>query len=331
MPSAAAPQRTWAELHGGALSLAAAEAAARHRGPALRDRERRRPRPTSSSARWRSSAGAACAASPITRRCLTSRSLRRKTCSPIGSWRCNRLARGDAEALILEAGALLERLPPPEFIVSRSLYLATGDKFDPTRDDEAVERARLPARRAGRRARRVRGARRRVRRVPDRQRCTRARRSFRRRDRNAADVRRADAALGRAYRQDRDPARARVSVRRGGDQGVSRTLPRALPGRAGPLPGLPDDLRRAAAGGHRVLLAAVLQDDGVVVRLPARRHAVRRGRRRPRDARRVVATGRRALRAVARATSSGRSSVPSKRSSTRTSCARESPHGRRSR
>ena len=52
---------------------------------------------------------------------------------------------------------------------------------------------------------------------------------------------------------------------------VSRALPRALPRRAGPLPGVPDDLRRAAAGRHRVLPAAVLQDDGVAVRLPARR------------------------------------------------------------
>ena len=33
LPSAAAPRRTWAELHGGALRLAAAEAAARHSGP----------------------------------------------------------------------------------------------------------------------------------------------------------------------------------------------------------------------------------------------------------------------------------------------------------
>ena len=33
LPSAAAPHRTWAELHGGALRLAAAEAAARHVGP----------------------------------------------------------------------------------------------------------------------------------------------------------------------------------------------------------------------------------------------------------------------------------------------------------
>jgi transcription-repair coupling factor (superfamily II helicase) len=32
-PSAAAPHCTWAELHGGALSLAAAEAAGRHAGP----------------------------------------------------------------------------------------------------------------------------------------------------------------------------------------------------------------------------------------------------------------------------------------------------------
>jgi hypothetical protein len=32
-PSAAARRCTWAELHGGALSLAAAEAAVRHAGP----------------------------------------------------------------------------------------------------------------------------------------------------------------------------------------------------------------------------------------------------------------------------------------------------------
>ncbi len=159
-------------------------------------------------------------------------------------------------------------------------------------DDETVERARLPARRAGRRARRVRGPRRRVRRVPDRQRNTRARRSIRRRDRNVADVRPADATLGRAYRQDRDPSRPRVPVRRGGDQGVSRTLPRALPRRAGPLSDIPDDLGRTAAGRHRVLPAVVLQDDGVVVRLPPPGHAVHRGGGCARDARRVVATGR---------------------------------------
>ena len=74
----------------------------------------------------------ACAASPTTRRCRTSRSRRRKTCSPIGCWRSIGSRAASAETLILEAGALLERLPPPEFIVSRSLYLAKGDRFDPT-------------------------------------------------------------------------------------------------------------------------------------------------------------------------------------------------------
>ncbi|HEY3516693.1 MAG TPA: transcription-repair coupling factor, partial [Gammaproteobacteria bacterium] len=43
----------------------------------------------------------------------------------------HRLARGEPETLVLEAGALLERLPPPEFIVSRSLNLAKGDRFEP--------------------------------------------------------------------------------------------------------------------------------------------------------------------------------------------------------
>src|SRR5688572_16961512 len=33
LPSAQQPHRTWAELHGSAVSLAAAEAAARHAGP----------------------------------------------------------------------------------------------------------------------------------------------------------------------------------------------------------------------------------------------------------------------------------------------------------
>ncbi len=130
LPSAAAPRRTWAELHGGALSLAAAEAAARHEGPVC------------------IVAPSAAEADRIEREMafFGRRSLRRfpdyetlpyEPISPPQDLLAdrllalNRLARGDAEALILEAGALLERLPPPEFIVSRSLYLATGDRFDP--------------------------------------------------------------------------------------------------------------------------------------------------------------------------------------------------------
>ena len=131
LPSAAAPRRTWAELHGGALALAAAEAAARHRGPVC------------------VITASAAEADKLEREVafFGRRSLRRfpdyetlpyEPISPPQDLLAdrlvalNRLARGDAEALILEAGALLERLPPPEFIVSRSLYLAKGDKFDPT-------------------------------------------------------------------------------------------------------------------------------------------------------------------------------------------------------
>ncbi len=60
-------------------------------------------------------------------------------------------------------------------------------------------------------------------------------------------VRRADAALLRQDRRAADPARARVPVRRSGDQGVPRALSRAFPGRPDALSGLSDDLRGAAA------------------------------------------------------------------------------------
>jgi transcription-repair coupling factor (superfamily II helicase) len=130
LPGAAAPRRTWAELHGGALRLAAAEAAARHSGPvcviavsaAEADKLEREmaffgPRPT--------------------RRFPDYETLPYEPISPPQDLLAdrllalNRLARGEPETLVLEAGALLERLPQPEFIVSRSLHLATGDRFDP--------------------------------------------------------------------------------------------------------------------------------------------------------------------------------------------------------
>src|SRR5688500_4576325 len=131
LPSAAAPHRTWAELHGGALSLGAAEAAARHDGPVC------------------VIASSAAEADKLEREMafFGRRSLRRfpdyetlpyEPISPPQDLLAarllalHRLARGEAETLILEAGALLERLPPPEFIVSRSLSLAVGDRFDPT-------------------------------------------------------------------------------------------------------------------------------------------------------------------------------------------------------
>jgi transcription-repair coupling factor (superfamily II helicase) len=131
LPSAATPRRTWAELHGSALSLAAAEAAARHAGPVC------------------VIAASAAEADKLEREMafFGRRSLRRfpdyetlpyEPISPpldlladrlLGLYR---LARGEAETVIVEASALQSRLPPPDFIVSRSLYLAKGDRFDPT-------------------------------------------------------------------------------------------------------------------------------------------------------------------------------------------------------
>jgi transcription-repair coupling factor (superfamily II helicase) len=130
LPSAAAPRRIWAELHGGALSLAAAEAATRHHGSVC------------------VIAASAAEADRLDREIgfFGRRALRRfpdyetlpyEPISPPQDLLAdrllalNRLARGEPEVLVLEAGALLERLPPPEFIVSRSLHLAKGDRFDP--------------------------------------------------------------------------------------------------------------------------------------------------------------------------------------------------------
>src|SRR5262245_51502592 len=123
LPSAAVPHSTWAELHGGALSLAAAEAAARHTGPVC------------------VVAASAADADRLEREMafFGHRALRRfpdyetlpyEPISPPQDLLADRLlalhrlARGEPDTLIFEAGALLERLAPPEFVVSRSLYLA---------------------------------------------------------------------------------------------------------------------------------------------------------------------------------------------------------------
>jgi len=122
--------RTWAELHGGAQSLAAAEAVARHTGTVC------------------VIAASAAEADKLEREMafFGRRPVRRfpdyetLPYEPISAPQdlladrllcLYRLARGEPDALIVEAGALLSRLPPPEFIVSRSLYLACGDRFEP--------------------------------------------------------------------------------------------------------------------------------------------------------------------------------------------------------
>jgi transcription-repair coupling factor (superfamily II helicase) len=131
LPSAAAPRRTWAELHGGAMSLAAAEAAARHSGPVLVIA-------TSAAEADKLEREMAFFGRRAWRRFPDYETLPYEPISPPQDLLAdrlvalNRLARGEAEALILEAGALLERLPPPDFVVSRSLALAKGDRFDPT-------------------------------------------------------------------------------------------------------------------------------------------------------------------------------------------------------
>jgi transcription-repair coupling factor (superfamily II helicase) len=130
LPSAAEPERTWAELHFGALSLAAAEAAARHAGPVLVVA-------ASASEADRLEREMAFFGPRAVRRFPDYETLPYEAISPpqdllADRLSClSRLARGERETLIVEAGALLNRLPPPEFVVSRSLTLATGERFDP--------------------------------------------------------------------------------------------------------------------------------------------------------------------------------------------------------
>jgi transcription-repair coupling factor (superfamily II helicase) len=130
LPSASEPQRTWAELHGGAVSLAAAEAAARHAGPVCVIA-------TSANEADKLEREMAFFGRRTIRRFPDYETLPYEPISPPQDLLADRLAalyrlaRGEADTLIVEAGALVGRLPPPEFIVSHSLYLAKGDRFDP--------------------------------------------------------------------------------------------------------------------------------------------------------------------------------------------------------
>ena len=129
LPTAAVPRRTWAELHGSAMSLAAAEAAARHPGPvcviaaSAADAER-----FERELLFFGSRGA--------HRFPDYETLPYEPISPpqdllADRLRClYRLARGERETLVVEAGALLARLPPPAFVVSRSLQFKVGDTFE---------------------------------------------------------------------------------------------------------------------------------------------------------------------------------------------------------
>ena len=133
LPGPGEPHVAWHELHGSALGLAVAEAAARHRGPtvvlaasvASADRLEREI--------------AFFGAGRAVRRFPDYETLPYEAISPPQDLLAERLltlyqlARSDVTTLIVDAGALLNRLPPPEFVVSRSLSLKVGEHLD--RDD----------------------------------------------------------------------------------------------------------------------------------------------------------------------------------------------------
>jgi transcription-repair coupling factor (superfamily II helicase) len=129
LPDAARPRVEWAQLHGAGISLGVAEAASRHRGTvcvitpnaAAADRIEREleffgGRPP--------------------RRFPDYETLPYEPISPPQDLLADRLlrlyqlARGEPQTLIVEAGALLSRLPPPEFVLSRSLSVAVGDRLE---------------------------------------------------------------------------------------------------------------------------------------------------------------------------------------------------------
>ncbi len=128
---------------------------------------------------------------------------------------------------------------------------------------------RLPARHAGRLARRVQRARRIDRSLPDGKSAAVPPRSVRRRHRKHQDLRRRHAthALPRAQRA--PPPRARVSAGRGGPRSLSHAFPRGLRGRSVAFTAVQGREQRRRAGRHRVLPAFVLRPNRDAGRLPA--------------------------------------------------------------
>ena len=119
---------------------------------------------------------------------------------------------------------------------------------------------RLPARHAGRLARRVQRARRTDRPLSDGKSAAVPPRSLRRRHREHQDLRRRHAthALPRAQRA--PPPRARVSAGRGGPRSLSHAFPRSLRGRSVAFAAVQGREQRRRAGRHRVLPASVLRE-----------------------------------------------------------------------
>jgi len=129
LPDPARPHVRWSQLHGSGLSLAAAEAAARHGGTVCVIAP-------SAAAADRIERGLEFFGGAPVRRFPSYETLPYEPISPPQDLLADRLlclyqlARGERLTLVVEAGALLDRLPPREFVVSRSLQLTVGDKLE---------------------------------------------------------------------------------------------------------------------------------------------------------------------------------------------------------
>ncbi|HET7131112.1 MAG TPA: transcription-repair coupling factor, partial [Gammaproteobacteria bacterium] len=135
LPDAARRRVDWAQLHGTAASLAVAEAAARHGASVLVIA------PTAAAADRLESEIAFFGPAPS--RFPDYETLPYEAISPPQDLLADRLsclyrlARGERQVLVVEAGALLNRLPPPDFVIQRSLFLKKGDKLE---RDSMIER-----------------------------------------------------------------------------------------------------------------------------------------------------------------------------------------------
>ncbi|HZF31257.1 MAG TPA: transcription-repair coupling factor [Gammaproteobacteria bacterium] len=128
LPTGARSYAAWTQLHGSGTSLAVAEAAARHAAGVLVIA------PTTAAADRLENEVAFFGTRPS--RFPDYETLPYEAISPPQDLLADRLsclyrlARGERQVLVVEAGALLNRLPPPDFVVQRSLFLKKGDKLE---------------------------------------------------------------------------------------------------------------------------------------------------------------------------------------------------------
>ena len=130
LPEPGKARVAWHELHGSALGLAVVEAAERHRGITVVLA------PGAAAADRLEHEIAFFGAGGDIHRFPDYETLPYEAISPPQDLLAERLltlyqlARRELTTLIVDAGALLNRLPPPEFIVGRSLFLEVGERLD---------------------------------------------------------------------------------------------------------------------------------------------------------------------------------------------------------